>query len=59
MMEQFEITHYSTLAAAEQAITAAGYYRNKTRCLWEHPTTRTCVKVMRDVKSGKFFVQSA
>ena len=57
--EQLEATAYDTIAAAEQAIVAAGFYRNKARALWEHASTRVCVKVVRDVKSGKFFVQSA
>jgi hypothetical protein len=57
--EQLETTAYSTIDAAELAIIAAGYYRNKARCVWEHANTRTCVKVVRDVASGKFIVQSA
>ncbi len=61
-MSEFETTAYDTIAAAEMAIAFAGYYRNKAKCLWEHASTRQCVKVVRneDVMhpGDKFFVQA-
>lgn len=49
---------YATIAAAEKAITDAGYVRDSQRHIWVHPGTQKTCKVVRTEKL-QFIVQGA
>jgi hypothetical protein len=50
-----EQTYYPTIAAAEQAITDAGYARDLGRAIWVNAANKTA-KIVRG-EPGKFYVQ--
>lgn len=51
------LTTYATIAAAEDALRAAGFTRDAARALWVHPSFRDTAKVVR--QDGKFIIQKS